>query len=80
MCVAIPSRVIFIEGQLATVECFGVHRMVSTMLLPEPAELGDYVTVLAGSYAVEKVTPEMAAESLRIFKSVVDDFALVAAG
>ncbi|MDR3737007.1 MAG: HypC/HybG/HupF family hydrogenase formation chaperone [Acidobacteriaceae bacterium] len=75
MCVAVPSHVISIEGHQATVECFGVRRTVSTLLLPEPVIEGDYVTVMANAYAVERVPPEMATETLRIFKSVIDDSA-----
>jgi len=64
MCMTIPSRVISLEGDSATVECFGVQRTVSTLLMGEPVCLGDYLSVMAGTYAIEKVSPEVAAESL----------------
>jgi hydrogenase expression/formation protein HypC len=68
MCMTIPSRVISLEGDSATVECFGVQRTVSTLLMGQPIVLGDYVSVMAGTYAIEKVPPEAAAESLAYFE------------
>lgn len=73
MCMAIPSRVISLEGDSATVECFGVRRTVSTMLMSEPVCLGDYLSVMAGSYAIEKVAPEVAAESLAYLENVLHE-------
>jgi len=51
MCIAIPSRVVAIGEATATVERFGEQLVVSTWLLPEPPELGDYVVVRARSHA-----------------------------
>ncbi len=64
MCMAIPSLVVSADGNVATVECFDVRRVVSTVLMPESVAPGDYVAVLANAYAVEKVPPEVAAETL----------------
>jgi hydrogenase expression/formation protein HypC len=72
MCMAIPSRVLVLDGDVATVECFGVQRDVSTLLMAEPVVPGDYVFVMANAYAVEKVPPEVAAESLAYLASVLD--------
>jgi hydrogenase expression/formation protein HypC len=71
MCLAIPSRIIAREGDLARVECFGVERDVSLMLLPEPVEIGDYVLIQNGSFAMEKVDRDLAAESLRTLATVI---------
>jgi len=71
MCMAIPSRVIALHGESATVECFGVQRTVNTMLMSEPVCLGDYLAVMAGVYAIEKVAPEVAAESLAFLEDVL---------
>jgi hydrogenase expression/formation protein HypC len=70
---AIPSLVISIEGDLAQVECFGVRRSVSLLLMPEPVVPGDYVFIMANTYAVEKVSPEVAAESLAYLQGVLDE-------
>ena len=71
MCMAIPSRVISLEGGNATVECFGVQRTVSTLLMDEQVSLCDYLSVMAGSYAVGKVPPEAAAETIAYLEDVL---------
>jgi len=71
MCMAIPSRITAIDGDMATVECFGASRVVSLMLLPEPAELGDYVIIQAGGFAMDKVDPADAAETLAYMAKVL---------
>jgi hydrogenase expression/formation protein HypC len=47
MCLAIPGRVISIDGMGAKVELGGVERKVSLQLVPE-ARQGDYILVHAG--------------------------------
>jgi hydrogenase expression/formation protein HypC len=68
MCIAIPSKVIEIGDSTATVERFGEQLVVSTMLLSDPVELGDYVIVQARTYAIEKVGAAEARESLELFR------------
>ncbi len=71
MCMAIPSRIVALKGDMATVECFGEHREVSLMLLDEPAVLGDYVLVQAGGFAYERIEPSLAMEALHLFSEVL---------
>lgn len=71
MCMAIPSRVVSLDGEFATVECFGVERVVSLMLMTEPVALGDYLVIQSGSFAVEKVEEELALESLAYLETVL---------
>ena len=47
MCLAVPAKVIAIDGAVGRVERAGIEREVSLMLLPE-AKAGDYVLVHAG--------------------------------
>jgi hydrogenase expression/formation protein HypC len=68
MCVAIPSKVVEIGDSIATVERFGERLVVSTLLLPDPVALGDYVIVQARSYAVEKIAAAEAQEALALFR------------
>jgi hydrogenase expression/formation protein HypC len=70
MCVAIPSKIISKEDLLATVEVYGARRQVNLMLLPEEAEVGDYVLVHAG-FAIQKVDIEAGKDSLKLFDEVV---------
>jgi len=68
---AIPSRIIALAGEMATVECFGEQRDVSLMLIDSPLALGDYVLVQAGGFAYERVEPTAAQQALDIFSAVI---------
>jgi hydrogenase expression/formation protein HypC len=73
MCMAVPSRVIAIDGDMATVEAFGTSRACSLMLLPEPAVVGDYVILGAGgTFAAEIVPPEIALAALEYLTQVLE--------
>lgn len=71
MCMAIPSRIIALAGEMATVECFGEQRDVSLMLLGNDVALGDYVLVQAGGFAYERVEPSVAREALQFIGEVL---------
>jgi len=71
MCMAIPSRIVALTGDTATVECFGEQRAVSLMLVDSPLALGDYVLVQAGGFAYERVEPAAAMQALDIFSAVI---------
>jgi len=71
MCLAIPMRIIEINGTVATTEVDGVTRQARLDLLPE-AELGDFVLVHAG-LAISRVDPEDAAETLALLRKLADE-------
>lgn len=71
MCTAIPSRITALDGATATVECFGVTRRVSLLLLGEQVALGDYVLVRAGGLAYERIEPGRAHETLALFAELM---------
>lgn len=74
MCMAVPSRIIAIDGFTATVEAFGVERQTSLMLLDEAVAVGDYVILGAGgSFAAEKVPEEAALEAQAYLSQVMAD-------
>ena len=70
MCVAIPSKIINKDDLMATIEVYGARREVNLMLLPEEAEVGDYVLVHAG-FAIQKIDEEAGQESLKLFDEVL---------
>lgn len=72
MCLAVPSRIVEIQGLKARVDVYGAQREINLMLLPEQAELGDYVLVHAG-FAIQKVESESAEESLRFIGALFPD-------
>ncbi len=69
MCLAIPAEVVQIEDEMATVRIGDALRKASLMLLPEPAQLGDYLIIHAG-FALHKVDPQEAQESLRLLREM----------
>ena len=66
MCLAIPSMIVKIEDEMATIDVDGVTRKAS-LLLVEDARVGDYVIVHAG-FAIRKVDEEAAQESLKYLR------------
>ncbi len=70
MCLAIPMRVIEIDGAAAVAEVDGVTRQVRLDLLPEVA-LGDYVLIHAG-LAIARLDAEQAEETLALLRSYAD--------
>jgi hydrogenase expression/formation protein HypC len=73
---AIPSRVVALNGAMATVECFGEKREVSLMLIDEQVSLGDYLLVQAGGFAYERLDFEAARETLQIFSTLIGKVSL----
>ncbi|MCU0588834.1 MAG: HypC/HybG/HupF family hydrogenase formation chaperone [Syntrophobacteraceae bacterium] len=69
MCLAIPAEIIEIHDEMATVRVGEAVRKASLMLLPEPAELGEFVIVHAG-FALHKVDPGEAMESLKLLREL----------
>ncbi|MEN6439378.1 MAG: HypC/HybG/HupF family hydrogenase formation chaperone [Syntrophobacter sp.] len=69
MCLAIPGEIVEIQDDVATVRIGEALRKASLMLLPDGAELGDYVIVHAG-FALNKLDPEEARESLRLLSEL----------
>jgi hydrogenase expression/formation protein HypC len=65
MCLAVPVRIVELEGQVGRVELGGVLRDVSLVLTPE-AQLGDYVLIHTG-FAITVLDEEEAQETLRLF-------------
>lgn len=69
MCLAIPSKIVKIENDVATIDVDGVRREASLLLLKNP-KVGDYVIVHAG-FAIHKINEEDAMESLKLLREAV---------
>lgn len=69
MCLAIPSKITAINGEMATIDVDGVRREASLMLL-EAADVGDYVIVHAG-FAIQKLDEAAALETLKLLREAV---------
>ncbi len=71
MCLAIPAKVISVDGPSALVSIEDVEYRASILLLDD-VRPGDFVMLHAG-FAIEKVDPEEAAETLRLLNEVADN-------
>jgi hydrogenase expression/formation protein HypC len=68
MCLAIPMKLVSIEGNKGFVELSGVKKEVSLTLLKE-VKLGDYLIIHAG-FAIEKLNEEEAKKTLAIWEEI----------
>ena len=70
MCLSIPAKIVKLDGARATVDVLGNRREADVSLVDGP-QVGDYVLVHAG-FALEKMSAEDAAESLKIWQELAD--------
>lgn len=64
MCLALPMRIVSIDGAIASIVAEGLEQRASLVLVPE-ARAGDYVLVHAG-YAISVLSEDDAAETLSL--------------
>jgi hydrogenase expression/formation protein HypC len=72
MCLAIPARVVSVEGNLATVDMMGNTRTADLSLV-EDISVDDYVLVHAG-FGIRKMETREAEETLAIFGEMEKGF------
>ena len=68
MCLAIPARIMELEGDKAVVDAMGNRYKAKTTLLPE-AKLGDLVLVHAG-FAISLVDEQEAKKTWQLFSEI----------
>ncbi|MBI5796245.1 MAG: HypC/HybG/HupF family hydrogenase formation chaperone [Planctomycetes bacterium] len=68
MCLAVPMKLIKIEGTKGIAELGNLQREIGLLLL-ENAKIGDYVIVHAG-YAIQILDEKEALETLRILNNI----------
>ena len=69
MCLAIPAKVLEVQGDVAKVDFGqGIVRDVNVMLVE--ARVGEYVLVHAG-YAIQAIDEEAAEETLRLWEEIL---------
>ncbi len=70
MCLAVPHRIIEINGNEAIAEIGGIRKRTRIDLL-ENVKVGDYVLVHAG-FAIEKLKPEEAREIIDAWREITE--------
>ena len=68
MCLAVPGKILSIEGSVGEVDFMGTRRKVRLDLVD--AQVGDYVIVHVGS-AIEVIDEASARESIRLFEEIL---------
>jgi hydrogenase expression/formation protein HypC len=71
MCVAIPVRVLSVEGLLARVERGGEIVEVNLLLLDDDVRPGDYLVLQAGNHAIARMDAAEAMVRLALFEEVL---------
>ncbi|GHR17640.1 hydrogenase assembly protein HupF [Helicobacter pylori] len=70
MCLAIPSKVIAINDNMALLETLGVQREASLDLMGESVKVGDYVLLHIG-YVMSKIDEKEALESIVLYQEMI---------
>ena len=71
MCLAVPGKIISLDGFRGSIEIGGMKREVFMQLIPD-AKVGEYVLVHAGC-AIETIDEEEAAKTLELIKELSDN-------
>ena len=70
MCLAVPLKIIEIDGKNAVGESMGMQRKLRVDFIPEP-KIGDYVIVHAG-FAIERLPEKQALEDIEAWEEIKD--------
>ncbi len=71
MCLAVPAKVLEVNGDSALVEFGGARRRVNITLIDTLTE-GDYVLIHVG-YAIQRMNSNEAQETLRIWEEILEE-------
>jgi hydrogenase expression/formation protein HypC len=70
MCLGVPGKVVAVDGNVATVDFWGVRRQVLLDVVDEPVAVGDYVLNHVG-YAIRRIPDEEVGETLALFEQLL---------
>ena len=70
MCLAVPLKIIELDGKKAVGEALGVQREIRVDFIKKP-RIGDYVMVHAG-FAIEKMPEGQAQDDLETWEEMAD--------
>ena len=72
MCLAIPARIVTMDGSMAKVDMMGNERVINIDLIPE-VKIGEYVLVHAG-FAIGIIEDEIAKETEELLLEVANAY------
>lgn len=71
MCLGVPGKILAIDGLEATVDFFGVRKVLRLDIVDEPVEVGDYVLNHVG-FALRRIPAEEVQETLALFDQILE--------
>lgn len=70
MCLGVPGLVVAVEGNIATVDFWGVRRKVLLDIVDAPVVPGDYILNHVG-FAIRRIPPEEARATLELYDQIL---------
>ncbi|MEX1363944.1 MAG: HypC/HybG/HupF family hydrogenase formation chaperone [Nannocystaceae bacterium] len=70
MCLGVPGKIVEIDGMIATVDFWGVRRVVHLDIVDEPVAPGDYILNHVG-FAIRKIPPAEVAGTLELYEQIM---------
>jgi hydrogenase expression/formation protein HypC len=72
MCLGVPGLVVAVDGNVATVDFWGVCKQVLLDVVDMPVSPGDYVLNHVG-FAIRRIPPEDARATLELYAQILHD-------
>jgi hydrogenase expression/formation protein HypC len=70
MCLGVPGRIVEVNGLMATVDFFGVRRVVRLELVDQPVGPGDYILNHVG-YAIRRIPEDDIEGTLALYEQLL---------
>lgn len=67
MCLGVPGRILEVDGELATVDFWGIQRQVRLDIVDEPVAPGDYILNHVG-FAIRRIPEAEIAATLELYE------------
>jgi hydrogenase expression/formation protein HypC len=70
MCLGVPGRIVDVNGMTATVDFWGVRKVIRLEVVDEPVQAGDYILNHVG-YAIRRIPPEEIGATLALYEELL---------
>jgi hydrogenase expression/formation protein HypC len=70
MCLGVPGKIVAIDGDVATVDFWGVRREVRLEVVDEPVQPGDYILNHVG-YAIRRIPSSEIDATLALYEELL---------
>ena len=70
MCLGVPGRIVAVDGDVATVDFWGVQRQVRLEVVDEPVQPGDYILNHVG-YAIRRIPTAEIDATLALYEELL---------